>query len=313
MSLTPSSNGHVLPETLSPFDDIDLAVDMADLDLDQLRAEAIRQGIDLSQPRVQQAIAGRRAKARDLALASAPNQPSKYFIMLRDGIMFIGNGLLLALMLLLSYALLPVAIVGLFYAEVQRVSLGVALFDPPRAILMATVSVSTYLILLVVQAGQLRRNPDQARPIWSLRLWWQQIRYMLGLSRRWKAQQHTQQQLLGIAISRLGTLIILLGTAGSLEQELSGAEGAWYEAIWHILAGSSLMVFLSLLGGITLTAGLLAGLDYSVRLAFSKWIALIPETNADFLSESSADSSRVEDQAETLFLKALIEKSRKQN
>jgi len=304
------NNGHVAPDILSPFDDPELSQDIADLDLDALRTEAIRAGYDLSKPQFQQQIAARRAKALELAERTAPNRPPEWFYKLRSGIQSFGNALLLGLMLILSYALLPVAIVGLFYAEIQRVSLGVALFDAPRADLMAVVAVSTYLILLVVRAGMVRQNPAQQRPIWSLRLWLGQIAYLLGLSRRWQPQQRTEIQLLDIAISRLGWLIILLGTAGSLKDELSGAPGAWYAAVWHILTESSLMVFLALVGGITLTAGLLAGLHYTVGLADQKWQRIIPDGGNDFLAVGGRDGSGAADLAEIQFLQSLITKAK---
>lgn len=305
-----NSNGHQALDTLSPFDDPDLAQDMRALDLDTLRQEAIRQGIDISQPKVQQAIAARRAKARDLAIASAPNQPSKYFYKLRNGITFVGNALLLILMLLLSYALLPVSILGLAYAEVQRVSLGVALFDAPRANLMAIVAVSSYLILLVVQASANRTNPDQARPVFSFRLLLSDLAYLFGIARKWTPKNRSKQQLLGIAISRLGWLIIVLGTAGSLKDELSGSRGSWYQAIEDIMLHSDLLTFLALVGGVSLTAGLLAALHFSTELAYGQWQKLIPESGADFLGES-VNYSDAADLAEWQFLMSILEKAKK--
>jgi hypothetical protein len=305
---TTKNNGHIAPDDLPPFDDLALA-DVLDLsDLDTLRRTAVDLGIDLSQPKHQNAIAGRRAKARDLAQVTAPNQPPRWFYALRSLITSTGNALTLAVMLVLSYIAPPVAILGLAYAEIQRVSLGVALFDAPRADLMAIVAVSSYLVLLVVQAQTTRQNPDQARPVWSLRLWLRQFGYVLGIGRYWTAQQRTRAQLLTTAISRLAGLIILLGTGGSLADELATAPGAWYAAIWHILSDSSLMTFLALAGGMTLTAGLLAAMHFTVELTHQKWTNLLPEGHTDFLADSH-DFSAVEDQAEALYLLSLIRKS----
>lgn len=304
------TNGHIAPDDLSPFDDPIIAADMSNLDLAVLRQEAIRAGIDISATKYQTAIAGRRARARDLAAATAPNKPPQWFYMVRNFIQSFGNAILLGVMLILSYVALPVAILGLAYAEIQRVSLGVGLFDAPRAGLMAVVTVSTYLILLVVQAGMSAQRPGTARPVWSFRLFLGQVGYILGISRRWEPRQRTQDQLLGLAISRLGWLIILLGTAGSLKDELSNASGAWHTAISHIILDSDLITFLSLLGGVSLTAGLLAGLHFSVGLAFNQWQKLIPESGADFLA-GSADYSAEQDEAERQFLLSLLQKSQK--
>lgn len=312
---TPKSNGHYTQDDLSPFDDPLLPADLDIGELDTIRRSLIESGIDLSQSRYQNQIAQRRTKARDIALRDAPNKPPRWFYGLRTVIQSTGNAILLGVMLILSYMALPVSILGLAYAEIQRVALGVALFDAPRATLMAVVAVSSYLILLVVQAGMNRADPSAARPVWSLRLWLAQVGYILGIRRQWAAQYQTEGQRLHIAITRLGWLIILLGTAGSLEGELIAAtetSAAWYQAIGDIVVHSDLMTFISLVGGVSLTAGLLAAMHYTVNLAYVQWQKLIPDGGSDFLADSF-DTSDSEDRAELIYLLSLIQKQQTDN
>ena len=296
-----TDNGHI-DEPFSSYDDPTLD------DLDAVRRAVIDAGVDLSKANYQNYIAAKRGKAREIALRDAPGQPPAWFYQLRSVIQSAGNAILLVVMLLLSYVALPVAILGLAYAEIQRVSLGVALFDPPRAGLMALVAVSSYLILLVVQAANRHNAPDTQRPLWSLRLWASQTAYTLGIRRQWVAQYQTEGQRLHKAIARLGWLIILLGTAGSLADELAATSGAWYEAIGNIVLHSDLMTFLALAGGISLTAGLLAALHFAVGLAYSKWMQIMPDGGADFLADSF-DTSESEDRAELHYLLSLLQKT----
>lgn len=300
-----TGNGHYEDYELSPFDDLKLATDY-DTDLDAVRAEALSLGINLSTGQHQNAIARARSRARDLTVQNTLHAPPKWFKTLERFIVSVGNALVLALMLVLSYVLPPVAVVGLGYAEVQRVALGVALFDAPRAYLMSITSVSAYLGLLVVRASMTRQQ-QHTHYRWSLRLVFQQLGYALGLG-RWTPAAQTDAQSLDRAITRLGWLIISLGTVGTLETELLSFNGVWYRALYNIAATADLVTFLALIGGCMLTAGLLAAMHFLVTFTHGKYVTLLPDA-ADFF-DAGAVASDAADRAEMDYLKAQIARAR---
>jgi len=274
-------------------------------ELEAARAELAALGIDLSGVGHQQRISDRKRRARDLVRSTAPPRP-KWFMGLEALVVSVGNALVLGLMLVISYVLPPVAVLGLAYAEIQRVGLGVALFDPPRSSLMAVVSVSTYLALLVVQASRHARAEQAPRPIWSARLMARRVGYMLGIGRAWKPRGETSDQQLHAAITRLGWLIIALGTAGTLQTKLATYSGAWHEALRDIVTGSDLVTALAIAGGCLLTAGLLAGLHFVTDFVYLKYTNLLPDS-VDF-STLSSDAAAAEQRAELVYLRTMIER-----
>lgn len=303
-----NGNGHALEGLAehppAPPRAPDLTTDYT-ADLAAARAELAALGVDLSGVGHQQRISDRRRRARDLVRSTAPTRP-RWFVGLESLVVSVGNALVLGLMLVISYILPPVAVLGLAYAEIQRVGLGVALFDAPRADLMAVVAVSTYLALLVVQASRANRGEPTARTVWSARLWARRVLYTLGLSRDWKPRGQTTDQQLHTAITRIGWLIILLGTVGTLQTKLTTYPGAWHEAVRDIATGSDLVTALAIAGGCLLTAGLLAGLHFITGFTYDKYTALLPE-GADFFALSS-DVATAEQRAELVYLRTLLEK-----
>jgi hypothetical protein len=269
--------------------------------LSALRQQALELGIDISTPAKQNAIEERRQNARQIAHAgqgAVKNDQGVYFHLER-GIVALGNVLTLLLMLLLANIALPVGLVGLAIVEMQRVEAGVKLFDEHHATLMAIVSVSFYLVLLVVQAHMLLTSTGtQEKNIWSLRLWWRGMAYKLGTG-RWQVQTTNPLDRLEAAIGAVGWVIIILGTAGSMAGKLDTVGGAWYEALYQIFMQSSLTDFLAYVGGFVFTAALLAATHWGVGYAYERYARLRPDV-------AKQDTTNAENEAELLYLQSII-------
>lgn len=284
--------------------------EMEDIDLDALRQEMVENGLDYYSPSRQTKIAAIRSEAKAQALAARRGRIEKVYSSIRAMVQFVGQTVLLLVTLVISYLLLPVAVLGLGYAEYQRVAAGVQQFDPPRAGLMSAVAVSTYLLLLFIQAQMLHAKPDYQQPVWSLRITARRMRYWLGLG-QWQEQYKGTFELLRGAIGFLAGMIILLGTAGALHEEIAVYDGggAWHDALLEILTASDLPTFLNLVGGVMLTAALLAGLHFVVMLTYQRYVQLVPDGALDFF-EGSADYAAEMDRAEALYLMGQLMKAK---
>lgn len=281
-------NGHV---KLLGFDHPDLA---QEYDLNEIRQQAREAGIDLSLPSVQTAI----AKRRQAALENEQHEPPRVYVLFQNAIIGVGHAITTAVMLIISHVLLPLSIIGLAVAEYARVKAGIKTFDSARATLLSGVAVVFYLGLLVVYSNKID-GAEITRDKFSLRLLWRKLRYFVGLGGKFRTQQITSLDLLEQALKWTGALIVLLGTVGSLKGKLA-IEGAWHSAIVHLLVDSDLPTFLSLIGGLTLTAGLLFGLRFLVDYQWQTYRKLLPE-GASFFG-LSGESSESADLAEMEYL-----------
>lgn len=278
-----------------------------DLGLDELRQRVIDTGVDLSAVGHQRRIAERRAQAARLVHDQQPNRPPEWFQAFERFIIATGNTLVEALMLVLSYVMPPIAILGLTYAEIQRVALGVALFDSPRAMMLAVVMVASFVTLTVIRAGMVARQSDHARPVWSLRLWLSGVAYTLGVG-RWKQRNRTDVQKLDTVIGRLGLLIVVLGTAGSMQSKLAVMPGTWWRGLIAIFTESTLIDFLAFMGGFLLTAALLSAVPYTVEYVYGRFSRLVPEGMLSVNPFDSCAADEAANRAEQLYLLALLEK-----
>lgn len=301
-------NGHspLVAEAFGP--------ELDDLTLDELRQELVDLGMDYYAPARQDKIAAIRTQAKVKAVETNRGRVEKFYIWFRRIIQVMGHVILLAVTLVLSYVFLPVAVLGLGVAEYQRVKAGIKPFDPDRAGLMSAVAVTTYMLLLFIQAQKLHEDPNRQRAVWSLRLWASTLAYWIGWGRGWQARYKGQYEMLRGAIGFLAVMIVLLGTAGALHDEIaiwSKPDGqAWHEAIRKLAVESDLQTFINWLGGGALTVALLSSLHFVIVLTYDRYVQLVPDGSADFLSGGSAgDYSAEMDRAEALYLMALIRRA----
>lgn len=170
----------------------------------------------------------------------------------------------------LSSLLIPIALILLGRVEVFRVADGVRLVDPARASIIALSLVAMYFLLQVVRSSLLLDEfQTMERPKHSLRHDWRSLWYFMGLW-GWQEKHTTPLQSLEKAKNSVAVVIIVLGTLGSMHTKIATLEGRWYEALWSILSESSLLDFLTYLGGFAITAALLSALDWLIPYTFSE-------------------------------------------
>lgn len=303
------SNGHseLVADAHGPVPTFE---ELHDLTLDELTQLALQEGVDLSQPRHQQRMSERAASARK----HAPAEPPKAYVLFQRFMVSVGNAVMMAVMLVIQNLIMPLSVAGLAYAEKLRVQDGINQFDAKNANVLSIVAIGLYLGLLVVYAHNVDANKVTSQQ-WSVRLWWQDVKYVLGIGRNWRARKRTSEETLSGAIAGVGALIIFLGTYGSLHDELLQASGAdamaWYDGLWTVATGTALDPFLAILGGLILTAALLRGLKWVVGYNYDHFVKLVPES-VDFLSASS-DTSELEEEAKRQYVLYQIAERRKQS
>lgn len=293
------SNGH------APVSIDDLAT-LEEFDLDRLRQQAVEAGVDLSAMGHQGKIAERRQRAALLAHKQRQSRAAQWHETMQRWVATIADFMVLAVTLFAKYLMPPVGIVGLWYVEIQRTETGVRLFDAPRASWMSVVLMSVYLSMLVVRADMAARAGETTSYRWSLRALANGLWYWFGLRR---LQQRSQLEVIDGVIRGLVALIVVLGTAGTLAQELAAFDGAWYRALWNIGAKSDLLTMLTLVSGAMVSYLLLVALHYVVQMTYAQFAQIMPEDamSADFFAAYS-DAQRAADEAEALYIMTAIQK-----
>jgi hypothetical protein len=300
-------NGHsnLIADTYGP--------ELEALTLEELQQELVDLGQDYYAPARQARIADIRGQAQARAIEANRGKVEKFFLGFRRVVQVIGHVILMAVTLVISYVFLPVAVMGLGLAEYQRVKAGIGAFDPERAGLMSAVAVTTYMLLLFIQAQKLHDEPTRQRAAFSLRLWAASAAYWLGIGRQWQARHKGQYEMLRGAIGFLAVMIVLLGTAGALQAEiveLSTPGQSWHGALYRLAVESDLRTFINWIGGGALTIALLSSLHFVIALTYDRYVQLVPDGGTDFLSVSSGDYSAEMDRAEALYLAALIKRAK---
>lgn len=280
-------------------------------DLQTLRSIAAQEGIDLSLPSHQRAIRRRRQEVIMLEQDNRPNKPSKWFETFRNTVVSLIGAVAMLQMLFSGYILLPVILLGLWIVEISRVHVGIQLWDEGwRTTLAAVVIVSMYVSLLVIRAGMLRANQNKAYR-WSLGLVLCDIKYRLSIGRNWKPEEKEATARINFVISMVGGLIVILGTTGVMQNEISFIDAVWYRGLEQIITDSKLLTFLTLLGGGATTAVLLVALHFVTTATYNEYLKVMPESEAqDFFGSSYTGYSVEADRQEALYLQALVNRER---
>lgn len=293
--------------------------DLQTLDLDELRAEAARQGVNLTTSHEQEKIHGLRTGAAQRAAADArreaqdAEQDRTWQEKAAAGLNWLGDFITLLLIQAISAVLLPLGILGLAYAEIQRVRAGIAVFEPVYAGTLAVVVIAMYLVLLVVRAHlETVSSGSTAKTVGSLRLVWRGLLYRVGVGvdgRKWEARKQTRvQQAQGAARVGFG-VVMLLGTMGSMQDEIARIGGNWIDAIYQVITGASLSEAATYAGGVGLTFALLTATHWAVSYAYEQFARIRPEVvrNENTTQQRTAAAA---DDAERLYLITKIEKKR---
>lgn len=156
---------------------------------------------------------------------------------------------------------IPATLVLLMIVEHQRVYHGIALFEVDTA--LASFAGAALVILNLVLEFQIhyvesRAGYTQERErYWSLRIWWSNARYTLGLDdkrQRWAERQKSPATRYRRLLSLVTFSIVALALAGSMHTAIQQQPGAWHVALIAIVTDSTLGEMMTWLGGLLFTA-----------------------------------------------------------
>jgi hypothetical protein len=148
----------------------------------------------------------------------------------------------------------PAVLIALLIVEQHRVADGIGLFEVNTvfaamaawALVLANVVFELFIHHIEHTAGYTAAR-DTA---WSLRIWWANAAYRLGIQSRWRARELSPAARFKAA-SRIVTFTILaLALGGSMRAAIAATSGAWHEAITAILLESDLLTMATWAGGL---------------------------------------------------------------
>ena len=239
--------------------------------LAQAEAYAAEHGIALTPANRAQIAAAQRAELERLQALEQNDQPSKqpgwvdkfnaFYPRFLESLHAASEVLLtLAQTVIVAFGI-PATLVLLMVVEHQRVYHGIALFEVDQA--LASFAGAALVILNLVLEFQIhyvesKSGYTQERErYWSLRIWWSNARYTLGMDdkrQRWAERQKSPatryRRLLGLVTFS----IVALALAGSMHTAIANQPGAWHQALISILTDSSLGEMMTWLGGLLFTA-----------------------------------------------------------
>lgn len=152
----------------------------------------------------------------------------------------------------------PIVVVLLLLVEQKRVVHGIMFFevDPSLASFSAWALVIINLVLeftihyIEHNANYELKDANQ----FSLRLWFGNIAYFLGLSRNWQPLSLSPAHGYKIIRRLITVCILVLALAGSMHTVIAEAKGAWYGALLHIFTESDLSKMMTWFGGLLFAA-----------------------------------------------------------
>lgn len=224
--------------------------------------------------------------------------------------------MVLLLVTFAGYLLPAVAVLGLWFVEIDRVIAGVSSWQiaPLARFIFAVVVVSAYIGLLFRRAMLKDINPEpEYKP--SLRLFWQKLNYQLGRGADWQPQTKSQVTGINRVILLTALVIIWLGTLGALNNQLAIYDQWWLAAVVSIFSDTALMPFAEMIGGAAASAVLLVVLHYFVDLAYQQYGDIMPDSErADFFGLGSVEYQSTEsDLAEIAYIKEVIARKKSLN
>jgi hypothetical protein len=182
----------------------------------------------------------------------------------------------------------PFVLLLLLLVEHQRVVHGIALFEADYA--LASFAAAALVLLNLVlellahhtehQAGY---TPDRETR-WSLRIWWQNARYTLGVGSTWHARELSPAARYRRLLRIVTMTILALALVGSMRTVIDDVPGAWYEAIATVLTESDLLAMLTWSGGLLFAAAAVLSAQ-----GLTAYIAARVVEIADLLAQRRAD------------------------
>lgn len=247
--------------------------------LEQAKQEATHAGYVLTPRDIDNISALQEAEKLRLARVTTRRQPGRIerfndsYPRLLEGMLGVGDVLLtLAQTLIIAFGI-PAVLVLLLIVEQQRVVHGIQLFET-EASLAAFAAWALVILNLVLefqihyvehQAGYTQSRDTQ----FSLKIWWRNMRYTLGLGGDWKPRELSPAQRYRRILRLVTFSILALALAGSMKVVIAQTPGAWYEALGAIFRESDLLTMFVWLGGL-----LFAGAAVLAAQGLSRYVAI---------------------------------------
>ncbi|MBN1286264.1 MAG: hypothetical protein JXB47_12770 [Anaerolineae bacterium] len=215
------------------------------------------------------------------------------YVRLLDLLLHAGN-LLLALTRTVAISLgVPAILVLLLLVEQQRITDGVSLFESRPHLASfgawAIVIANTVLEFLIHYVEQITGYSDGRKTRFSLRTWWQQMRYVLGLGKAWREQQHSPALRYKRLQAFITLAILVLALSGSMREVIAAQPGAWHAALAAIVEQSTLSQMSTWLSGL-----LFAGVAVVSAQGVSRYVAM---RVVEILAELRGGNGAVDDSA----------------
>lgn len=153
---------------------------------------------------------------------------------------------------------IPSVLVLLLIVEHQRVLHGIGLFEPDAA--LASFASGALVLLNLVLEFQVHHIEQKAgytenrENAWSLKIWWENFAYKLGVMRNWKPRPLSPAERYRRLLRLVTFSILSLALAGSMRTVIEQTPGTWHEAIGAILTQSTLMSAMVWAGGLLFAA-----------------------------------------------------------
>lgn len=167
----------------------------------------------------------------------------------------------------------PIVLILLLIVEQQRVVHGIGLFevDFHLASFAAWAMVILNLIMefLVHHVEEREGYIQQAEYVFSLRLWFNRVRYVIGFGDDWQPYPQSPAQRFRRILNLITFTILALALAGSMRPIIAQMSGAWYEALAAIVTRSTLAQGFTWLGGL-----LFAGAAVLSAQGLSRYVAI---------------------------------------
>lgn len=231
-----------------------------------VEAFAAQQGIALS-PADRAKIAQTQAAERERLTAIEPQAAvsrswvdnwNRFYPRLLESIVTIGETVLTVSQTVIVALGVPVVLVLLLIVEHTRVMHGIQLFEVNYhlASFAAWALVMLNLVLeFTVHHVEHRAGYESSRSRrWSLRLWASNMAYRLGLGENWQAVDLSPAERYRRLLRLVTFTILALALAGSMRDVIAQQQGAWYEALVHIVTASTLAEITVWTGGLLFAA-----------------------------------------------------------
>jgi hypothetical protein len=201
----------------------------------------------------------------------------------------VGNVLLTTAQTLIVAFGVPAVLVLLLIVEHQRVYHGIGLFETDGGLASfaaAALVIANLVLEFTIHYVESRAGYHAARATrFSLRTWWRNMRYTLGMGKQWTAAELSPAQRYRRLLGLITFTILALALAGSMRVVIQQQVGTWHESLIRIITSSTLSDMMTWLGGL-----LFAGAAVLSAQGLSRYVALrCAEIIAGMSAESSAD------------------------